>query len=61
MLRRLGVLFIERYDLAESLAGITSVIAAASRDRVLVMFPEGAFTHRPGLLGFFLGGFKIAS
>jgi 1-acyl-sn-glycerol-3-phosphate acyltransferase len=61
MLRRLGVLFVERYDLAESLADITTAIAAASRDRVLVIFPEGTFTHRSGLLGFFLGGFKIAS
>ena len=61
MLRRLGVLFIERYDLAGSLADITTAIATASRDRVLVIFPEGTFTHRSGLLGFFLGGFKIAS
>ena len=61
MLRRLGVVFIERFDLAESLADITTAIDAASRDRVLVIFPEGTFTHRSGLLGFFLGGFKIAS
>ena len=61
MLRRLGVLFIERYDLAESLADITTAINAASRNRVLVVFPEGTFTHRSGLLGFFLGGFKVAS
>ena len=61
MLRRLGVLFVERYDLAESLADITAAITAASRDRVLVIFPEGTFTHRSGLLGFFLGGFKVAS
>ena len=61
MLRRLGVLFIERFDLAESLADITTAIDTASRDRVLVIFPEGTFTHRSGLLGFFLGGFKIAS
>jgi len=61
MLRRLGVLFIDRFDLAESLADITAAIDAAGRDRVLVIFPEGTFTHRSGLLGFFLGGFKIAS
>jgi len=61
LLRRLGVLFVDRYDLAESLADITTAIATASRDRVLVIFPEGTFTHRSGLLGFFLGGFKIAS
>ncbi len=61
MLRRLGVLFIERFDLAESLADITRAIGAARGDRVLVISSEGIFTHRWGLLGFFLGGFKIAS
>ena len=61
MLRRLGVLFVERYDLTESLADITAAIAAASRARLLVVFPEGTFTRRAGLSGFFLGGFKIAT
>jgi acyl carrier protein len=61
LLRRLGVLFVERFELAESLADITAAIEAASRDRTLVVFPEGTFTHRTGLSGFFLGGFKIAA
>lgn len=26
-----------------------------------MIFPEGTFTRRPGLSGFFLGGFKIAA
>jgi 1-acyl-sn-glycerol-3-phosphate acyltransferase len=61
LLRRLGVLFVERYELAGSLADIAAATASASRDRVLVVFPEGTFTRRPGLSGFYLGGFKIAA
>jgi 1-acyl-sn-glycerol-3-phosphate acyltransferase len=61
LLRRLGVLFVERYDLAGSLADIAAAIAAAGRDRILVIFPEGTFTRRSGLSGFYLGGFKIAA
>jgi 1-acyl-sn-glycerol-3-phosphate acyltransferase len=61
LLRRLGALFVERFDLAESLADIADAIAVASRDRTLVIFPEGTFTRRAGLSGFYLGGFKIAA
>lgn len=61
LLRRLGVLFIERFDLAESLADLAAAARTAGRDRPLVIFPEGTFTRRPGLTGFFLGGFKIAA
>jgi 1-acyl-sn-glycerol-3-phosphate acyltransferase len=61
LLRRLGVLFIERFDLAASLADLSSAVWVAGADRPLVIFPEGTFTRRPGLSGFFLGGFKIAA
>ena len=61
MLRRLGALFVERYDLAGSIADLTEAVAAAGRERLLVVFPEGTFTRRPGLSGFYLGGFKVAS
>ena len=61
LLRRLGVLFVERFDLAGSLADIATATTEASRDRVLVVFPEGTFTRRAGLSGFYLGGFKIAA
>ena len=61
LLRRLGVLFVDRYDLAASLADIATAIAAVGRDRLLVIFPEGTFTQRTGLSGFYLGGFKIAA
>jgi len=61
LLRRLGVLFIERYDLGESLADIEKAIQATGSKRSLVIFPEGTFTRRAGLSGFYLGGFKIAA
>jgi acyl carrier protein len=61
LLHRLGALFVERFDLAEGLADITAAIQAAGRGRSLVIFPEGTFTRRAALSGFFLGGFKIAA
>ena len=46
---------------AESLADTEAVIAAARQGRNIVYFPEGTFTRRPGLSGFYLGAFKIAA
>jgi 1-acyl-sn-glycerol-3-phosphate acyltransferase len=61
LLRRLGVLFVDRFDLAEGLSDISAAIDAAGGGRPLVVFPEGTFTRRAGLSGFYLGGFKIAA
>lgn len=61
LLRKLGVLFVERYDLAGGIADTAAATALAQAGRLLVMFPEGTFTRQPGLLQFFTGAFKIAS
>jgi 1-acyl-sn-glycerol-3-phosphate acyltransferase len=61
LLRRLGVLFVDRYDLAGGLADTAAATALAREGRVLVVFPEGTFTRQTGLLEFFTGAFKIAS
>jgi 1-acyl-sn-glycerol-3-phosphate acyltransferase len=61
LLRRLGALFVERYDVGGGLADADSVIAAARQGRNLVFFPEGTFTRRAGLSGFYLGAFKVAA
>jgi 1-acyl-sn-glycerol-3-phosphate acyltransferase len=36
-------------------------MALARQGRLLVFFPEGTFTRRAGLTGFYLGAFKVAS
>ena len=61
LLRRLGALFVERYDVSGSLADTEAVIAAARQGRNIVFFPEGTFTRRAGLSGFYLGAFKVAA
>jgi 1-acyl-sn-glycerol-3-phosphate acyltransferase len=61
LLRQLGVLFLERFDLADSLVDLESVLALARQRPLLVFFPEGTFTRRAGLSGFYLGAFRIAA
>lgn len=61
LLRRLGTLFIERYELTGGIADTAAATALARDGRLLVVFPEGTFTRQPGLLEFFTGAFKIAS
>jgi 1-acyl-sn-glycerol-3-phosphate acyltransferase len=61
LLRRLGALFLDRFELAESLADLEQVTSAAQQRRLLVFFPEGTFTRRAGLSGFHLGAFKVAA
>ena len=61
LLRRLGMLFVDRYDLTGGLADTAAATTLAREGRILVVFPEGTFTRQAGLLEFFTGAFKIAS
>lgn len=60
-MRRLGTLFVDRSDFAASLADTDAIIAAAALGRNLVFFPEGGFSRRAGLCGFYFGAFKVAA
>src|SRR4029078_10653343 len=60
-LRRLGTLFVERYDMSGRLADTEAVVAGAREGRNVIFFPEGTFTRRPGLSAFYLGAFKVAA
>ncbi len=60
-LRRLGTLFVERYDSSASLADTEKAISVARQGRNIVVFPEGACTRRVGLSEFYLGAFKVAA
>jgi len=60
-LRRLGTEFVERFDVQRSAADGARLAAVAAQGRSLLVFPEGTFTERPGLLPFHLGGFLAAA
>src|SRR5256714_535276 len=61
LMHRLGVAFVERFDAAASLADAETVTSMAKEGRLFVFFPEGTFTRRAGLLGFYMGAFKVAA
>ncbi|WP_234717066.1 AMP-binding protein [Ensifer adhaerens] len=61
LLRRLGIPFVERYDVSASLQDAEALTGLARAGRVLVFFPEGTLTRRAGLSGFYLGAFKVAA
>jgi acyl carrier protein len=60
-MRRLGVAFVERFDASASLADADRISGMAKEGRLFVFFPEGTFTRRAGLLGFYMGAFKVAA
>ncbi|MDE0333675.1 MAG: AMP-binding protein [Defluviicoccus sp.] len=61
LLRRIGALFVERFDDASGLGDLDAVVAAARAGRRLLVYPEGTLTRRPGLLDFKLGAFAAAA
>jgi 1-acyl-sn-glycerol-3-phosphate acyltransferase len=61
LLRRLGTLFVERFDLQAGVEDARRVMEAARAGRRVVFFPEGTFRRMPGLLPFKLGAFSAAA
>ena len=59
-LRRLGTLFVERFDAAQSAGETRKVLEAIQAGQSLVVFPEGTFQRYPGLLPFRMGTFAVA-
>ena len=60
-LRRLGILFVERFDRDRGLEDVRTALELAEAGRRLVFYPEGTLTRRPGLLEFRLGAFAVAA
>ena len=60
ILQRLGTLFVERFDLHESVRDNERIAQKAQDGHSLIFFPEGTFFRAPGLLPFHLGAFTIA-
>ncbi len=61
LLRRLGVLFVERWSPERGVADAQEAAALAKAERLLVFYPEGTFKREPGLLPFRLGAFVVAA
>jgi 1-acyl-sn-glycerol-3-phosphate acyltransferase len=60
VIRRVGHLTVDRFDLARSLADAALVTPALQGGAALAVFPEGTFVRAPGLLPFRLGAFRAA-
>jgi len=60
-LRRLGAVFVERFDAAGGVEDAGALEAHARAGDPLVVFPEGSFRRAPGLLPFKLGAFMVAA
>jgi 1-acyl-sn-glycerol-3-phosphate acyltransferase len=60
-LTRLGAQFVERFDVKRSVDDANRMAEAVKGGRSLIVFPEGTFVARPGLLPFRLGAFLAAA
>jgi 1-acyl-sn-glycerol-3-phosphate acyltransferase len=60
LLKGLGSEFVERHDRRRSARDARRVLRNAVQGHSLVFFPEGTFTHTPGLLKFHTGAFAAA-
>lgn len=60
-LKRLHMLFVERFDLQKSVEDAERVKAAVHTGDSLGFFPEGTFRRMPGLLPFQMGAFVTAA
>jgi 1-acyl-sn-glycerol-3-phosphate acyltransferase len=60
-LRRIGCLFVERFDRSQGIADARRLVGAARAGQWLLFFPEGTFTRAPGLAPFHMGAFIAAA
>ena len=60
-LRRIGVVFVERFDKQRGVADSRRTVQTVQAGRSLAFFPEGTFTRMPGLLPFRMGAFVAAA
>ncbi len=60
-LRRIGALFVERFDKQRGVTDSRRTVQTVQGGRSLAFFPEGTFTRMPGLLPFHMGAFVAAT
>jgi 1-acyl-sn-glycerol-3-phosphate acyltransferase len=59
-LERLGIIYVERYDVSGAIRDAQVAIDAARLGKNLASFPEGTFTRKAGVLPFHIGPFLAA-
>lgn len=57
---KLGHLIVKREDIVQSLSDLEDMSKHLNKGKSLMIYPEGTFTHIPGLVGFKAGAFKLA-
>jgi 1-acyl-sn-glycerol-3-phosphate acyltransferase len=60
LLRRLGAVFVERFDARAGVEDAHRIAELVQQGESLIFFPEGTFTRTPGLLPFHLGAFTAS-
>jgi len=60
-LQRIGVIFVERFEVQASAEDARRLVQLARGGRTLSFFPEGTFRRSPGLLPFRMGAFVAAA
>ena len=60
LLRRIGSVFVERFDVSGSARDARRLLKVADAGESLAFFPEGTFLHKPGLDRFRAGAFAAA-
>jgi 1-acyl-sn-glycerol-3-phosphate acyltransferase len=61
LLKRIGTLFVERFDQQKGVQDTKHLIETGMDNRSLFFFPEGTFMRMPGLLPFRMGAFETAA
>ncbi|MEN3290762.1 MAG: hypothetical protein V7642_15, partial [Burkholderiales bacterium] len=61
VLKRLGTIFVERFDAIHGITDLALMVAALERKENLVVFPEGTFRREAGLRPFHAGAFLAAA
>jgi acyl carrier protein len=61
LLKRIGTLFVERFDQQQGVEDTRAITAKGGAERSLFFFPEGTFMRMPGLLPFRMGAFSAAA
>ncbi len=60
-LKRVNVLFVERFDTKKGIDDAKRITEAAKTGNSLLFYPEGTFTRMPGLLPFNMGAFLTSA